>query len=63
MSETLEARLTDKRTIDRFLRTGVVDEKLWEKHLKSLADVAEKAAPIEATMTVGMDEEDDAVEE
>lgn len=63
MSDTLEARLTDKRTIDRNLRMGIVDEKAWAQHLKGLADSAEKAAPIEATMITGMDDaEDDGAE-
>jgi|CXWL01.1.fsa_nt_gi hypothetical protein len=59
MSETLEARFTDKRTIDRYLRMGIVDEKVWAQHLKALADSAEKAAPIEATMSAGMDDDED----
>ncbi len=50
MSEQLDAKLIDKRTHERYLRTGRLDEKAWEKHLKSLPDLAEKAVPVEATM-------------
>ncbi|MBX7117153.1 MAG: hypothetical protein K1X64_22745 [Myxococcaceae bacterium] len=59
MSDTIEPRLTDKRTIDRYLRIGLVDEKTWERHLKGLADATEKAAPIEATMSTSIDDEDE----
>lgn len=62
MSETITPKHLDKRTIERHLRQGVVDEKAWEKHLKSLADVADKAAPIEATL-VRSDEDEDADDE
>jgi len=60
--EELEARLMDKRTIERNLRTGKVEDKQWEKHLKSLTDVADKAMPVESTMA-DMDDEDDDSEE
>ena len=50
MSEQLDEKLLDKRTAERHLRTGKLDDKAWERHLKSLPDVADKAAPVEATM-------------
>jgi hypothetical protein len=60
MSDQIDVRLLDKRTAERHLRTGKLDEKLWEKHLKSLPDVGEKAAPIEATMAdLDMDDDDE----
>ncbi len=62
MPDTIEPRLTDKRTIDRYLRIGLVDEKAWAGHLKGLPDATEKAAPIEATMSTSMDEDDNDVE-
>jgi hypothetical protein len=43
-----EIKYTDKRTIERYIRFGQVDEKAWEKHLKSLPDVAEKGARVQA---------------
>jgi hypothetical protein len=58
MSDTIETRYTDKRTAERFIRTGLLDEKAWEKHLKSLPDVADKAVPVESSMsTDGVDDD------
>jgi len=53
-----EIRLLDKRTAERYLRLGLLDEKAWEKHLKSLPDAAEKAAPVESSL-IETDESDD----
>lgn len=47
MSE-FENRYSDKRTIERYIKMGVVDEKAYEKHLKSLPDVAEKGERVQA---------------
>lgn len=52
-----DLRLHDKRTIDRAIRIGTVDEKAWERHLKSLPDSAEKAEPV-TTVYQLMDEDD-----
>jgi hypothetical protein len=58
----LDPRYLDKRTVARYITQGLVDEKAWEKHLKSLTDVAEKAIRIE---TISEDDpiDDDDVEE
>ncbi|MBI3182483.1 MAG: hypothetical protein HYZ28_10090 [Myxococcales bacterium] len=50
MAETLDPRFTDKRTCERYIRSGQLDEKAFERHLKSLPDVAEKSAPVETTI-------------
>lgn len=47
MSE-IDLRYTDKRTVERYIRQGQIDEKAWEKHLKSLPDVAEKGEKLQA---------------
>jgi hypothetical protein len=47
------ARLFDRRTVERNIKKGLVTRKDYEKHLKSLADVAEKGV-------YGVDETDDA---
>lgn len=47
MSE-IEARYSDKRTIERYMKLGLVDEKAFEKHLKALPDVAEKGERVQA---------------
>jgi hypothetical protein len=36
------ARLYDRRTVERNIKKGLLTRKDWEKHLKSLEDVAEK---------------------
>ena len=50
MAESFEPKDIDKRTAPRYLAQGLVDEKAWERYLKSLPDVAEKAATVETMM-------------
>lgn len=61
MAETIDLKLLDKRTFDRYLTNGQLDEKAWERHLKSLPDLAERAAVIETT--IEEEELEDDVEE
>lgn len=49
-----DPRFWDVRTLERRLRKGQITKKDYEKHLKSLDDVAGKQAPID------LDDEDDA---
>ena len=58
MADTVDIKFLDKRTAERYLRTGLLDEKDWDKHLKGLPDLAEKAVSVESTMFE--DEEADA---
>lgn len=51
--------MLDRRTHDRYLRNGLLDEKLWEKHLKTLPDVAEKSTLLETVMQDSEDESED----
>ncbi len=44
----VDPRYTDKRTVERYMKFGLVDEKSFEKHLKSLPDVAEKGERVQA---------------
>ena len=61
MADTLDPKHIDKRTYERYLRSGQLDEKAYEKHVKGLPDVAEKAAPVETSM---LDEDfDDELDE
>ncbi len=57
MPDTLDPKLVDKRTAERHLREGNLDQKAYERHLKSLPDVAEKAQPVQTSMAEG-DEKD-----
>jgi hypothetical protein len=58
MADQLENRQIDKRVVHRYLRKGIVEEKEYDKLLKSLPDLAEQAIPIEASFEV--EGEDDA---
>ena len=37
----------DRRVVERYLKKGMLDEKDLQKHLKSLPDVAERAAKVD----------------
>ena len=63
MSESIDPRHLDKRTAERYIRTGQLDEKVWEKHLKSLPDLADKASPVETLMDEDEAFDDDEDEE
>jgi hypothetical protein len=62
MTEALDPKLVDKRTAERYLREGILDQKAYERLLKSLPDVAEKAQPVRTTMA-DEDEVEDSEEE
>jgi hypothetical protein len=62
MADTLDPKHLDKRTAERYLRSGQLDEKAYERHIKSLPDVAEKATVVETAMDgddFDMDEDED----
>jgi len=50
MAEPLDPKSIDKRTAARYLSQGEVDEKAWDRYLKSLPDVSEKAVSVETVM-------------
>jgi len=39
-----------QRIAPRLIKRGLLTEKDYERHMKALPDVAEKAAPVEATI-------------
>jgi hypothetical protein len=62
MADTLDPKHLDKRTAERYLRSGQLDEKAFERHIKGLPDVAEKSVPVETAMDgddFDTDEDDD----
>ncbi|HET9036399.1 MAG TPA: hypothetical protein VFN45_09350 [Myxococcaceae bacterium] len=63
MAEPLDPKNIDKRTAARYLAQGEVDEKAWERYLKSLPDVSEKAAQVETVMADTDDFPDDETDE
>ncbi len=50
MADPFENKLVDKRVAHRYVRKGVVDDKEYEKYVKSLPDLADQAVPIEASI-------------
>lgn len=50
MADQPENKLVDKRVAHRYVRKGVLDEKDYEKHMKGLPDLADQAAPVEASI-------------
>ncbi len=50
MADQLDNRNVDKRVAHRYVRKGIVDEKDYEKYVKSLPDLAEQAMPVEASI-------------
>ena len=63
MADTPDSKYLDKRTAERYLRAGLLDEKSFERYLKALPDVAEKSVPVETTMTDDEDFDDEEDEE
>ena len=73
MADTIDPRFLDKRTAERYIRLGLLDEKVWERHVKSLPDVSEKGAEVETAIGAGdesageneryQDETDDGIPE
>ena len=50
MAEPLDPKNIDKRTAARYLAQGELDDKAWDRYLKSLPDVSEKAGQVETVM-------------
>ena len=63
MAEPPDAKNIDKRTAARTLAQGELDEKAWDRYLKSLPDVSEKAAQVETVMADSDDLLDDESDE
>jgi hypothetical protein len=56
MADQFENRHIDKRVAHRYLKKAVIDEKDYEKHIKSLPDLADQAVAIESAMEGEPDE-------
>ncbi|RKH66638.1 hypothetical protein [Corallococcus aberystwythensis] len=50
MADGINPKHLDKRTAERYQRSGQVDEDAYKKHLEELPDVADKSVPIETLM-------------
>jgi len=58
MPDTVDPKLVDKRTAERYLREGQLDQKAYERFLKTLPDLAEKSEAV----TTKMAEDEEAAE-
>ena len=47
----IPVRYLDRRVVERYLKRGLLDEKEYHRHLKSLEDLAEKAGSVETEFT------------
>lgn len=57
MADMMDPSHLDKRTAERYMEMGLLNEKDWEKHLKGLEDVAAKSTLVKTVM--GQDDEVD----
>jgi hypothetical protein len=57
--EAKNDRLYDKRTVERSIKKGLLTRKDYDKHLKTLEDIAGKG--VYGIPEPGADDEDDAV--
>ncbi|RKG58198.1 hypothetical protein D7X30_17165 [Corallococcus sp. AB011P] len=57
MAEGINPKHLDKRTAERYQRSGQVDEDAYKKHLEELPDVADKSVPIETLMDGDIDDD------
>ena len=63
MADPIDPKYLDKRTAERHLRSGTLDDKEYASYLKSLPDVAEKSVPVETVMHDEVDDFDDEDDE
>ena len=62
MADAMDPKHLDKRTAERYLRSGQLEEAAYKQHIESLPDVAEKSVPVE-TLMQDEDFEDDEDED
>lgn len=63
MSNTTTPKYLDKRTAERYLRSGELDEKTYQRHIESLPDAAEKSVPVETVMHDELESEEEDFED
>ncbi|HUK66004.1 MAG TPA: hypothetical protein VLV17_04200 [Anaeromyxobacteraceae bacterium] len=56
MADNIAPKLVDKRVVNRYLKKNLVDEKEYEKYVRSLPDLADQAVPIESDLDQDLDE-------
>jgi hypothetical protein len=50
MADAMDPKHLDKRTVERYLRSGQLDEAAYKRHIEGLPDAAEKSVPVETLM-------------
>ncbi|WNG28697.1 hypothetical protein F0U62_35395 [Cystobacter fuscus] len=50
MADAMDPKHLDKRTVERYLRSGQLDEAAYKRHIEGLQDVTEKSVPVETLM-------------
>ncbi|NVJ07489.1 RNA polymerase subunit sigma [Myxococcus sp. AM001] len=50
MADSADPKYLDKRTAERYVRSGQLGEAEYERHLQGLPDVADKSVPVETHM-------------
>lgn len=58
MANPTDPKQLDKRTAERYLRSGAVDEKAYQRHIETLPDVADKSVPVETVMHDELEDEE-----
>jgi hypothetical protein len=59
MANPIDPKHIDKRTAERYLRNGELDEKTYQRHIETLPDLAEKSVPVETVMHDELEEDED----
>ena len=49
--EEIPIRYLDRRVVDRYVKKGLLDEKDYQRYLKSLEDLADRAGSVETEFT------------
>lgn len=49
--EEIPLRYLDRRVVERYMKKGLLDEKDYQKYLKALDDLSEKAGNVETEFT------------
>lgn len=60
MADSLDVKLIDKRTAARYRDSGLLDEKVWEKHIKGLPDLQAESLTVDTRMSSDPDDDEDA---
>jgi hypothetical protein len=58
MANPIDPKHIDKRTAERYLRNGDLDEKTYQRHIETLPDLADNAVPVETVMHDELEEDD-----